>query len=142
MFLYSAVSSPLDRSKRSTLFLRWKTCSLRHQLGFSWKHSSDAAIAQRLFTHMSTTVYSQVLIYTAEWRERKYQIFKTVAKGDSNSGSLDCESGILPVSYRTRKKMYKYVILFINYKHSGTLVRVTSSLRLPLLNAKLCSLRI
>ena len=43
---------------------------------FSWKHSSHAAIAQRLFTHMSTTVYGQVLIYTAEstgasWRERK-----------------------------------------------------------------------
>ena len=38
-------------------------------LGFSWKHSSHAAIAQRLFTHISTTVYSQVLIYTAESTE-------------------------------------------------------------------------
>ena len=45
MVLYSAVSSPLDRSKR------------------------HAAIAQRLFTHISTTVYSQVLIYTAESTE-------------------------------------------------------------------------
>ena len=27
-------------------------------------------------------------------------IFETVAKGDSNPGSLDCESGILPLSYR------------------------------------------
>ena len=52
-----------------SLFLSWQTCSLRHQLGFSWKHSSHAAIAQRLFTHMSTTVYSQVLIYTAESTE-------------------------------------------------------------------------
>ena len=38
-------------------------------LGFSWKHSSHAAIAQRLFTHIATTVYSQVLIYTAESTE-------------------------------------------------------------------------
>ena len=35
-----------------------------------------------------------------QWRERKCPIFETVAKGDSNPGSLDCESGILPVSYR------------------------------------------
>ena len=38
MFLYSAVSSPLDRSKRFTLFLPWQTCSFRHQLGLSWEH--------------------------------------------------------------------------------------------------------
>ena len=31
---YSAVSSPLDRSKRFTLLLPWQTCSFRHQLGF------------------------------------------------------------------------------------------------------------
>ena len=35
-----------------------------------------------------------------QWSERKYPIFETVAKGDSNPGSLDCESGILPLSYR------------------------------------------
>ena len=103
--LYSAVSSPLDRSKRFTLILPWQTCSFRHQLGFSWKHSSHAAIAQRLLIHMSTTVYSQVLIYTAEsteapWSERECPNFETVAKVDSNPGSLACESGILPLSYR------------------------------------------
>ena len=35
-----------------------------------------------------------------QWREGKCPIFQTVAKGDSNPGSLDCESGILPLSYR------------------------------------------
>ena len=35
-----------------------------------------------------------------QWRERKCPIFDTVAKQDSNPGSLDCESGILPLSYR------------------------------------------
>ena len=68
VFLYSAVSSSLDRSKRFTRFLPWQTCSFQHRLGFSWKHSSLAAIKrlQRLFTHISITVYIQVLIYTAE----------------------------------------------------------------------------
>ena len=36
-----------------------------------------------------------------QWRERKCPIFETVAKEDSNPGSLDCESGVLPLSYRT-----------------------------------------
>ena len=35
-----------------------------------------------------------------QWKEGKCPIFQMVAKGDSNPGSLDCESGILPLSYR------------------------------------------
>ena len=35
-----------------------------------------------------------------QWSERKCPIFETVAKGGSNPGSLDCESGILSLSYR------------------------------------------
>ena len=69
MVLYSAVSSPLDRSKRFTLSFPGRPVHSDTVLGFSWKHSSHAAIAQRLFTHISTTVYSQVLIYTAESTE-------------------------------------------------------------------------
>ena len=59
MVLYSAVSSPLDRSKRFTLSSPGRPVHSDTVLGFSWKHSSHAAIAQRLFTHISTTVYSQ-----------------------------------------------------------------------------------
>ena len=33
-----------------------------------------------------------------QWREGKCPIFQTVAKGDSNPGSLDCESGVLPLA--------------------------------------------
>ena len=45
MFLYSAVSSPLDRSKGFTLFLPPRhACYFRHQLGFSGKRSSHATI--------------------------------------------------------------------------------------------------
>ena len=64
-----------------------QTCSFRHQLDFYGKHSSHGAItAWILFTHISTIVYSQVLIYTAEWteasrREGKCPNFETVAKG-------------------------------------------------------------
>ena len=61
MVLYSAVSSPLDRSKRFTLVaFPDRPVHSDTVLCFSWKHSSHAAIAQRLFTHISTTVYSQV----------------------------------------------------------------------------------
>ncbi len=50
-----------------TFCLPWQTCSFRHQLGFSGTHSSEAAITPKdQITHISTTVYSQVLIYTAE----------------------------------------------------------------------------
>ena len=69
MVLYSAVSSPLDRSKRFTLSSPGRPVHSDTVLGFSWKHSSHAAIAQRLFNHISTTVYSQVLIYSAESTE-------------------------------------------------------------------------
>ena len=58
MVLYSAVSSPLDRSERFTLSSPGRPIHSDTVLGFSWKHSSHAAIAQRLFTHISTTVYS------------------------------------------------------------------------------------
>ena len=86
MVLYSAVSSPLDRSKRFTLSSPGRPVHSDTVLGFSWKHSSHAAIAQRLFTHMSTTVYSQALIYTAEsteasWSEIKCPNFETVTTG-------------------------------------------------------------
>ena len=64
MVLYSAVSSPLDRSKRFTLFLSWQTCSFRHQLLLE-AFEPGINYAQRLFNHSRTTVYRQVLIYTA-----------------------------------------------------------------------------
>ena len=129
LFLYSAVSSPLDRSKRFTLSSPGRPVHSDTVLGFSCKHSSHAAIAQRLFTHISTTVYSQVLIYTAEsteatWSERKCPNFDTVAKGDSNPGSLDCESGILPLSYGAPQ----YFIVYSNCLAEWTVVSHTDNL--------------
>ena len=71
MDLYSAVSIPLDRSKRFTLSSPGRPVHSDTVLGFSWKHSSHAAIAQRLFTHISTTVYSFIQLSRLRRREVK-----------------------------------------------------------------------
>ena len=85
----------------------WQTCSFRHQLGFSGKYSSDelqlrAKTKSLTCPPLSIARYSFIQLSQLErqWRERKCPLFETVAKGDSNPGSLDCESGILPLSYR------------------------------------------
>ena len=105
MVLYSAVSSPLDRSKRFTLSSPGRPVHSDTVLGFSWKHSSHAAIAQRLFTHISITVYSQVLIYTAEsteasWSERKCPNFETVTTGIRTRALSIASPAFYRLSYR------------------------------------------
>ena len=95
-FLYSAVSS----SKHCTLFaLPGRPV---HSDTNSASPGSILAMQQLPATtnHSHFHHCSQVLIQLSQWREQKYPIFETVAKGDSNPGSLDCESGILPLSYR------------------------------------------
>ena len=52
-----------------------------------------------------------------QWRERKCPIFEMVPKGDSNAGSHDCESGILPLSYRAPKYMYFDLYLVHIYQY-------------------------
>ena len=96
-FLYSAVSSPLDRSKRFTLFafpgrpVHSDTNSaspgsilVRQQLRANTKSITcpPLSIARYSFIQLSQL--------GPRWRERKCPIFETVAKGDSNPGSLDC----------------------------------------------------
>ena len=105
IFLYSAVSSPLDRSKRFTLF-----ASRRRPVHSDTNSASPGSILARqqlratakplTFPPLSIARYSfiQLSEQGRQWRERKYQIFGTVTKRDSNPGSLDCESGILPLS--------------------------------------------
>ena len=117
MFLYSAVSSPLDRSKRFTLSSPGRPVHSDTVLGFSWKHSSHAAIAQRLFTHISTTVYSQVLIYTAEsteasWSERKCPNFETVTTGIGTRALSIASPAFYQLSYRA-PQMYNMAQLYV-----------------------------
>ena len=47
---------------------------------------------------ISTYSFKQLSQLGRQWRERKSPIFETEAKGGSNPGSLDYESGILPRS--------------------------------------------
>ena len=63
--------------------------------------TGNAITAQRLFTHIPTTVYSQILIYPADWtgpswRERKCPIFET-AENVIRTQVLSIES---PAFYR------------------------------------------
>ena len=105
VYISSTVSSPLDRSKRFTLHPRF-TCSFRHQLGYSGNilamQQLRATTKSLTFPPLSIAWYSfkQLNQLGHQWREQKCPIFETVAKGDSNPGSLDCETGILPLSYR------------------------------------------
>ena len=66
-FLYSAVSSPQDRSKLFTLYFPDRPVhsdTISASLGSIQPYATINA--QRLLVHISTTVHSQVLIYTAE----------------------------------------------------------------------------
>ena len=66
-----------------------------------------------------------------QWRERKCPNFETVAKGDSNPGSLDCESGMLPLSYST---MYSHEhFLYVNAGSSFSLACPVISVAVDLL---------
>ena len=62
-FYIARVSSRLNRSKHFTLH-PWQTCSFRHQLNFSVKHSSHAAISHEEYslTFLPISIYSLVVI--------------------------------------------------------------------------------
>ena len=105
--LYSAISGPLDRTKRFTLF----ALHARHVHSDTNSASSGSILAMlqlRAKTKSLTCPPLSIARYSCirlnqpgrQWRERKCPIFETVAKGDSNPGLLYCESGILPLSYR------------------------------------------
>ena len=110
MFLYSAVSSPLDRSKRFTLFAPPPHPGTPVRSDTNSASPGSILVTQQFraktksltFPPLSIARYSfiQLSQLGRQWREQKCTFFETVAKGDSNPGSLDCESGILPLSYR------------------------------------------
>ena len=85
MFLYSAVSSPSDRSTRFTLHSP-ADLLIPTPTRLLWEAFSHAAIiARRLITHISTTVYSLILMHTAEctgasWRDGEGPSFETATK--------------------------------------------------------------
>ena len=111
-FLYSAVSSPLDRSKRFTLF-----ALPGRPVHSDTNSASPGCILAKQQVRAKTKsltfppLYSHVLIYTAEstgasMERTKMPNLRNGSKGDSNPGSLDCESGNLPLSYNVTMVMY------------------------------------
>ena len=98
-FLYSAVSSPLDCSKRFTLFAL-PGRPVHSDTNSASPGSILATLQLRAKTKsltcspLSIARYSSIQLsqMVRQWRERKCTIFETVAKGDSNPGSLYCES--------------------------------------------------
>ena len=103
--LYSAISGPLDRTKRFTLFALHAR-PVHSDTNSPSSGSIPAMLQLRAKTNSLTCPPLSIARYSCirlnqpgrQWRERK--CFETVAKRDSNPGSLDCESGILPLSYR------------------------------------------
>ena len=121
-FLYSAVSSPLDHSKHFTLFALPGIPV--HSDTNSASPGSILAMQQLRATTKSLTfpprsiaryLFIQLSQLGRQWRERKCPIFERVAKGDSNPGSLDCESGILPLSYRSPYGQCRHVTKYIYF---------------------------
>ena len=67
LFLYSAVSSPQDRSKRFTLYFPDRPVHSDTISAFVGSIQPYATInGRRLLVHISTTVYSQVLTQLSE----------------------------------------------------------------------------
>ena len=103
-FIYSAVYSSSDRSKRFTLhplaglFIPAPTRLL-------WEAFSYAAITREdyslIFPPLSVARYSFIQLIELGHRgeNENYQSLKWYQTGDSNPGSLVCESGILLLSY-------------------------------------------
>ena len=107
-FLYSAVSSPLDRSKRFTPFAStgrpvYSDTNSASPGSILARQQLRAKVKSLTFPPLSIARYSFIQL-SEQWRERKCPIFETVTQGDSNPGSLDCESGILPLSYRAPQR--------------------------------------
>ena len=87
-FLYSAVFSPQDRSKRFTLYFLGRPVhsdTISASLGSFQPYA--AINAQRLLVHISTTVYSQVLIFI-QLSELEQCRVKNLAQGVSTAARI------------------------------------------------------
>ena len=75
-------------------------------------YTSHAAITRNDYiTHISTTVYSQILIYTAESTRASMERTKMPSLRNGSKAGFehgDCESGILPLSYRAPQEAWQH----------------------------------
>ena len=107
---------PVRWTAQGTLhFTPWQTCSFRHQVDFSGKHS---AILQLLHEYYSLTfplpsiaTYSSIQLSELGHRgENENDQASKQQRRDSNAGSLECMPGILPLSYRAPLSVFQYVV--------------------------------
>ena len=96
--LYSAVFSPFDCSHLFTLH-PLAALFILAPLGFSGKHSSQAAITHEDYsiTFPKLSIARYLFIQLSALMSRRE---KKLLNFEMKLGSLDCESGILPLSYR------------------------------------------
>ena len=113
--LNSEVSSPLDRSKHFRFTHGRPDHSDPNSFG---KHSATLHTERRLVTHISTAVYSQEIISTAEWpggvverTNEKCPIFKTAANGIRTAELL--RSTVKPQLHQA----YDQVTTYLRLKH-------------------------
>ena len=101
-YIYRSVFSPSDRRSRRSTLHPVADMFLPTPIRLLWEifmHAVD--IVRRLFTPISTTAYSQVLIFRTEWtlafcRERKCPSVDIIAASGIRIRALSIESGILP----------------------------------------------
>ena len=91
-------------TQRALHVTRWQTCSFWHQLDFSGKHSGHATLTREdySFTFPPPSIASTHLYSWVNWgivEKMKIPKLWNGREGYSNPGSLDCESGILLLSY-------------------------------------------
>ena len=109
MFLYSAVSSPLDRSKRFTLYplppgrpVHSDTNSASQGSILAMQQLPAKTIHSHLPHHLLLPGIHLYRCVNRDVVERmKMPELRNGSMGDSNPDSFDCESGILPLSLRT-----------------------------------------
>ena len=122
---YIAVSNPQNCSKRCFILPDRPVHSNTISASLGSIQLCAAINARRLRVHISTTVYSQVLIYTAEELEqcrvkKLAQGFNTAAN-DANPGTLSRESEVLPLSHCALN-------VNTNYLNNDQLIILTPSL--------------
>ena len=107
---------PVRWTAQSTLhFTPWQTCSFRHQVDFSGKHSAMLQLLHEdyslTFPPLSITRYSSIqLSELGHCGENENAQASKQQRRDSNAGSLDRMPGILPLSYRAPLSVFQYVV--------------------------------
>ena len=99
LFLYSARIQSVGPLK--ALYTLPPDSSFRHQLDFFWKQSSHAAITSKdcSLIFPPPSISSTYLYSWVDWGIAERKKMPRLWNGrDSNLGSLDCESRILPLS--------------------------------------------